>query len=365
MGYDEALSREQKLVLAASNYNSSMCLAGVEKVSTEVKGQGYAILDSVFDLEWMKQSLPGVNQRLWNSCPTVFREVGVEEWFEKLYETFPGEEVLKDEKERLLWNPIVNSGIETEDKSERDAGRARYTGTVELLMNHFEKRRATAKFGYFRAALDVCLGWLAGMFDLDNRSKEQCWLPITGGRPLLTGRGCADQCGHNDFVVDQGKNPGYFFIVTGPEKASLHVCPGSHRYVFYHESRRRLLAEILEMEEIQIPKFSLFIGHGYLQHAGVGWRDPEGESGPGHRIRYHTYIVPSNHLLPDAIAFAYRWSFGQGAGLTPVDPKKIVGGDTGVAEEGSRNVDQGTDYIPSDDEIVDDTVIVGNIPEDE
>lgn len=62
------------------------------------------------------------------------------------------------------------------------------------------------------------------------------------------------------------------------------------------------MAETLHMVRVTIPPFSIFVGHGHLQHAGEGW---EGMS----CLRYHAYFISSNISLKYAIPFAYGASF--------------------------------------------------------
>ena len=58
------------------------------------------------------------------------------------------------------------------------------------------------------------------------------------------------------------------------------------------------------METITIPPTSVFVGHGYLQHAGDGYNG-------SHCLRYHTYLAPDGVLIPDAIHFAYNVALGR------------------------------------------------------
>lgn len=203
---------------------------------------------------------------------------------------------------------------------------------------------------------------------MDFDGKAESWLPATGGRFLLSGEDVVDQCGHNDFAVKDTLSPGYFVIVSGIRGASLMVCPGSQKYVRYNPGRRELIRRSLQMEEIMIPPLSMFIGHGYLQHAGAGWRGH-------HAVRYHTYVAPTSHPLPDAISFAYDWSMSRGDGTNPLeeDPAKppkvlvvdkmddgtgndIVGSETvdkdvdmaEVAETDDETDEVGTDAVPND-----------------
>lgn len=60
-------------------------------------------------------------------------------------------------------NPIVNSCVYDEDEQNRDAGIARYTSTVPLLMSHMEDEGSRVWTRRRRAVLDVWLGWLAAL----------------------------------------------------------------------------------------------------------------------------------------------------------------------------------------------------------
>ena len=49
------------------------------------------------------------------------------------------------------------------------------------------------------------------------------------------------------------------------------------------------------------PPHSVFVGNGYVQHAGAGWSGTES-------LRYHMYVIPHGYHMRDNVAFAYRWS---------------------------------------------------------
>ena len=71
------------------------------------------------------------------------------------------------------------------------------------------------------------------------------------------------------------------------------------------------------MSLIEIPPFSVFIGHGYVQHAGAGW------SG-SHNLRYHIYLIPDGHQLRDTVAFAYGYSFKKEGDASSEDEADVV-----------------------------------------
>lgn len=68
--------------------------------------------------------------------------------FEPVMATCSGEEVLKEDENQILWNPIVKHGGESQDKEGRDTGTAQYLSTKELLLENTEgdsERMRTAK----------------------------------------------------------------------------------------------------------------------------------------------------------------------------------------------------------------------------
>ena len=128
---------------------------------------------------------------------------------------------------------------------------------------------------------------------IDNDGKWKCRIPTTGGRALISGRGLSDQNGHNDFEYRKGLCPGFFAIVTGNDLVNLWVCKSSHQYIWYSDTDKRYLADLIVLSQIQIQPNSIFIGHGYLQHAGSGWC-------VFHSMRYHMYIISDDFVLPDS-----------------------------------------------------------------
>ena len=68
----------------------------------------------------------------------------------------------------------------------------------------------------------------------------------------------------------------------------------------------------LEMELITIPPQSVFVGHGYVQHAGAGW------NGSG-CLRYHMYIILDGSNLRDAISYAFGRSLRRKGEIVSAD----------------------------------------------
>lgn len=372
-GFPQFSSSKDLVSFVVEQSNKGFGQASISKARAELDHRGYTLLDGFLDFKDFKAEIEANQDSPWHKCPQLFRDIGLENWFNFVYETFPGEAYLKDEANRILWNPIVNTGYTRRDKGDRDEGKTRYMGTERLLTTHLERNSNGIKYAQYRAALEVLLGWLGGLLGLDLDFEELS--SIAKSRPLITGIGCAPQCGHKDFTVVQGKSPGFFYIVTGSEGGRMQVCPGSHKFVFYHSSRLRQLANILQMEEITLPPYSVFAGHGYLQHGGAGWRGELDDSGNvkyGHELRFHTYVVPHDHYLPDIIAFGYGWSLSAGTGQEPLSGVQgnlrisRGAGDMDDADDAMEIVD---DNDPMDDpDFVDDpdnNLVHGMIPEDD
>lgn len=65
------------------------------------------------------------------------------ELFRFIQSTLPGEEVLRAEERRTLWNPIVNTGIAAVDKPSINEGIACYLSTIPLLQEYLKEEDAS------------------------------------------------------------------------------------------------------------------------------------------------------------------------------------------------------------------------------
>lgn len=127
---------------------------------------------------------------------------------------------------------------------------------------------------------------------------EKLLLPRTSGRFLITAMNCPPQTGHDDLEHRERKNNGYFVTINGCEQCTLWVSRGSYSYVFYSDKEKEILRDVFRMEEVVLPAECVFFGHGSLNHAGGGWKR-------NHPLRYHTYVIPEDVEIKDAVAFAY------------------------------------------------------------
>lgn len=107
---------------------------------------------------------------------------------------------------------------------------------------------------------------------------------MTANCYILTGRGCPDQTGQNDFGVQEGRMPGFFRLVYRSEAIFLLFRSVLHTYAYYLMAQKGNSGKLLPLEEVAIPARSVSVGHGYLQHAGCVWYG-------SHNLRY--YIISS------------------------------------------------------------------------
>lgn len=81
----------------------------------------------------------------------------------------------------------------------------------------------------------------------------------------------------------------------------MYVCKGSPHYVFYPAETTSSFADILQLEQIQLLPYFVFVEQGWLQHAREEYLSH-------HDMRYHWYLVPSNVSLINKICFTYGWN---------------------------------------------------------
>lgn len=179
-------------------------------------------------------------------------------------------------------------------------GRGRYSSTKELLWNYIDRNSSQIWSAKRRAELDVRLGSLSAMLNLDREKKNKVSVPNSGGRFFTTGQNCRLQRDHKAFeVVAPGWNPGFFMIMTGREGSRLWTYPGSYVLLYYPAAVKTLLTSTLYMEQVSILPLSVFVGLWYLLHWGP-------ERSGSNRLMYHVYFIPSSIQLKKKISFAYE-----------------------------------------------------------
>lgn len=85
--------------------------------------------------------------------------------------------------------------------------------------------------------MDVWLGLLGAVLQLDDNGRYSCSFPNTGERLLGIGKNTNAQTGHNSFVLRGGQSLGYLLLATGVVSAYFYFTPGARNYIDYHCER--------------------------------------------------------------------------------------------------------------------------------
>ena len=260
-------------------HNSVLSIAYFAARHMEVLERGYTILEGFGDP--MNTEFIGTEDLPFNR-PTTLPTHTRDDFFARVEDDFDLDEALSD-KELKNFVGIFNYADDTLDDADRERGVARFSSTWYYTMEYMFNDKNNPWMARFRAFLDTYLGQLCCLVKLQDLNDVQLKFPNSGGRFLLTGEGCPAQVGHNDFDHRLGKGAGFFVMVTGAHPTGLWVCDGSHKNVNQSTRRKLQLADVMRMSLIQIPPNSVFIGHGFLQHAGAAWAG-------NHCLRYHMYF---------------------------------------------------------------------------
>lgn len=126
------------------------------------------------------------------------------------------------------------------------------------------------------------------------------------------------QAGHKDIKHDKEKKPGFSILELGGKALSCTRIAGSP-FCVLSRRRKRKLANTQGIEEVNIPQIPIFIGRGYLKHAG-------GEGQGKYCLRYHICMTLEKVELKDNIAFAY----GNDLSIAAKSDLEVVCGDSQV-----------------------------------
>lgn len=112
---------------------------------------------------------------------------------------------------------------------------------------------------------------IGAITNLEAVGEDEVYLPVTAGRHFLAAIDFPDQPALNDFEVQECQSPQIFVLVSVTEPISLLVCPAPRTYAHYQMAVKNKLGELLCVEEIRVPVFSVFVVHRNLQHGRRGW----------------------------------------------------------------------------------------------
>ena len=216
----------------------------------------------------------------------------IEDLWKSFRDSYPGGEALKDEANRKLWNYIINLG---DDDDDNPGQHGRYSTTNHAVTGFLEESNNISA-AQARAYLDVRLGTIMSSLNIWNGNnycvevrkvpKKKMFMPASGGRFLITSKGCERQVLHSDFdiepegnmsVTDAWFNAGYFVVCTGPGDDPVPVWVNKFGHISLHSYRNEGNQGVMqdtEVEKVWIPPSSVFIGSGYIPHCGASSRTP-------------------------------------------------------------------------------------------
>lgn len=102
--------------------------------------------------------------------------------FRSVLNTVSAEEARQGKEAGHLWNPIIKKGSKVEDHRLQQSSVVRYLRTNQLLMHHLAKDTERLLLGKQRAIMEVWIGWLLALWDLEERESHLLWLLGTARR---------------------------------------------------------------------------------------------------------------------------------------------------------------------------------------
>ena len=278
------------------HFNSTLPMTFYKTRHVEVRDRGYTILEGFADP--LNEQIIGSRNYPFPNC-SDFQRTRMSDLFNAVFQTFNLHDALNPD-ETSNWHPIFNHATHLDD-ADRARNIARFSCSRNLTMQYM-MQQDNVWMANCLSYLDVYIGTICCLLELRKLAEEDLHLPNTGGRFLFTGEDSPAQCGHNDFDHRSGRGPGFFIMATGRDPTGLWISEGSHKHVFLPDRKKRKLAGLMKMDRITIPPNSLFVGHGFVQHAGAEWTGT-------HSLRYHIYLNPRGYQLKDGVAFAYTRCF--------------------------------------------------------
>lgn len=225
---------------AASMHQHGLDAAFSAKQAAEAAPHSYAILTG------LRTFLHASRDILWILIyPHTLPEWPLGEFLELTRSKLWGKDELRGEKAQSLRSPITNVEDKQRHRSRQNGGGGLYASRQDLLMKYLESNVSQVWAAGTRAAMEVWLGWLAAVLNLDRNFVVPCSLPEIGGRLLLMLCGTEVQTAYDDFVFRIRESPGYFSTVIGERGAQPYVTLKLHVYVHHSGARETPLRETL------------------------------------------------------------------------------------------------------------------------
>lgn len=119
---------------AEGEYGSALPMVYVACKKAEMNHAVHAILYGMDDPLLSSSAIPeAAGLRIDYAC------MKVEKMYKFVMSMFRGEETMKSEKIRMLWNPLFNYAVDKLDQRDHDSYLGRYSSTEELLMEYIER----------------------------------------------------------------------------------------------------------------------------------------------------------------------------------------------------------------------------------
>lgn len=96
-----------------------------------------------------------------------------------------------------------------------------------------EKSYSLVKLGRTQAVMKVKMGISDATMNLNSTGVEHPYLQVTVCRYIITEHDCPDQTAYSDFIVWEGRRPGFLVTDSGTKSLSRLVCRASYIYVYY------------------------------------------------------------------------------------------------------------------------------------
>lgn len=150
--------------------------------------------------------------------------------------------------------------------------------------------------------LDVWVGTMGDISELDTAVDEELYIPRAGTRCFSTGVDYLDRTGEIYFEVLAGGSIRVFVLGSETEPISLLLCPVPYTFLHYPPDELKKLAELLRLKDLQIKALFVIVEYWYLQHRKCDWHGSQG-------LLYHTNLIPASSILVFVVTFSYGTSF--------------------------------------------------------
>lgn len=182
---------------------------------------------------------------------------------------FRGNDALKEKRARQPGNYIFSDILEGVDKPEKDRETTEDPSASQLLTSYMQNGKIRVTFVGRVAALVVQVDMNAAKMSSDISEYEGPYLLVIGGCYLQRNGDCTAQNGHNEFEVHGGRSQHSSQWFLGLEQVCLLVCPTSYTYVCYPTADKMKLSELLSLEKVAAPVFSIVVEHECKDHGNV------------------------------------------------------------------------------------------------